>query len=97
MSAPEELRVTTPVPWPRFVVPVEESVVKAPVPAVVTPIFVVLIPVAVVLKLPEVNVTLFAPKPNEDADMPDKVMVPDVPVRLSAPVVRVNPFEAVRV
>ena len=78
-------------------VPVEERVVKAPVLAVVAPIFVALIPVAVVLKFPEANVTLFAPKFSEDEDIPDKDIAPEVPVRFRAPVVRVNPSEAVKV
>ena len=37
-KAPEEFKVTTPEPEPMLEVPVEDSVVKAPVPAVVAPI-----------------------------------------------------------
>ena len=77
--------------------PVSVILVNLPVPAVVAPIFVVLIPVAVVLKLLEVKVTAFAPKLSEEADIPDKDNVPDVAVRFKAPVVKVNPSEAVSV
>ena len=38
LSAPEELIVTTPVPWPMFEIPEEESVVKAPELGVPEPI-----------------------------------------------------------
>ena len=62
----------------------------------VAPILVELIPVAVVLKLPEVNKILFAPKLADDAPSPDKVSAPEVPVRFSAPVVKVSPLLAVR-
>lgn len=95
LSAPLEFIVTTPVPCPKFVVPVEESVVKAPVPAVVAPIAVELIPVEVVLKLDEVKVSPFAPVEIDEADKPDKVRVPEVAVKFKAPVDSVKPFEAV--
>lgn len=94
-KAPDEFRVTTPLPCPRFVVPVEDRLVKAPVEAVLAPTAVELIPVAVVLKLPEVNKILFAPKFIDEEPSPDNVKAPDPAVKLSAPVVRVNPFEAV--
>jgi hypothetical protein len=71
--------------------------VNLPVDAVVAPIAVELIPVAVVLKLDDVNVKALAPVEIEEAESPDKVNVPDVPVRFRAPVVRVSPLEAVRV
>jgi len=65
LRAPEELRVTTPVPLPMLDVPVLLSVVKAPEAAVVAPIWVPLIPVAVVLKVeapvPEVIVKALVP------------------------------------
>lgn len=76
---------------------VAERVVKAPVEAVVAPTAVELMPVEVVLKLPEVKVTLFDPKLIDEADNPDKVRVPDVAVKVNAPVVWVKPFEAVSV
>ena len=81
--------------FPRVVIPVDDKVVNAPVPAVVTPTFVEFIPVAVVLKFDEVNVNAVAPVFIDDAVKPDKVKAPDVPVRFKAPVVSVNPFEAV--
>ena len=80
---------------PRLVVPVEESVVKAPVEGVVAPIAVLLMPVAVTLKLPDVMSKLFPPVEIEDAFKPLKVNVPEVAVRFNAPVVCVNPLDAV--
>jgi hypothetical protein len=80
-------------PVPRVVDPDEVRVVKAPVEGVVAPMAVPLIPVAVVLKLPEVKVMLLAPVFIEEADRPDKVKAPEVPVKFKAPVVRVNPEE----
>ena len=74
----------------------DDSVVKAPVLAVDEPIAVLLIPVAVVLKFPEVIVRFVAPVLIEEAVKPDKANAPLVAVRLSAPVVSVNPLEAVR-
>lgn len=68
---------------------------KLPVDGVVTPIAVLLIPVAVVLKLFDVIVKLFPPVFIIDADNPERFRVPDVAVRLRAPVVRVNPLDAV--
>ena len=94
LSAPEELSVTTPVPWPMLLVPVEESVLNAPVETVVAPIAVELIPVAVVLKLLDVNVKALAPVLIDEAPSPERVKAPEVAVRLSAPVVCVKPFEA---
>jgi hypothetical protein len=76
--------------------PVVEIVVNAPVEGVVAPIAVPLIPVAVVLKLPEVTVKLFAPVLIEEAPSPDSAKAPEVPVKLIAPVVRVNPLLAVK-
>ena len=97
-NVPPELPMATlPELEANVVAPVEESVVNAPVEAVVAPIAVELIPVAVVLKFPEVKVTLFPPKLSEEAFKPDMVNVPEVAVKFKAPVVRVNPFEAVKV
>ena len=81
---------------PRFVVPVDERVVKAPVDGVVAPIAVLLIPVAVAVKLPEVISKLFTPALIDDADNPERLNTPEVAVRLIAPVVRVSPFDAVK-
>lgn len=78
-----------------FVAPVEDNVVNAPVDAVVAPIAVLFIPVAVVLKCPEVNVMSFAPEFIEEALKPERAKAPEVAVKLSAPVVRVKPFDAV--
>ena len=72
-----------------------ESEVNAPVDGVVAPMAVPLIPVAVVLKLPVVKVRLLPPVLMEDAPRPDNDSVPDVAVRLRAPVVTVNPFATV--
>lgn len=80
---------------PRFVVPDDERVVNAPVDGVVAPIAVLFIPVAVVLKLPDVIRILFDPKSMDEADNPDSDNAPEVAVKLRAPVVKVNPFEAV--
>ena len=74
---------------------VEVRVVNAPVDLVVAPIAVPLIPVDVVLKLAEVKVKSFAPVLMEEAPKPESESAPDVPVMLTAPVVTVNPFEAV--
>jgi hypothetical protein len=81
----------------RMVFPVDPSPVKAPVEAVVAPMAVLLIPVAVVLKLADVKVISLAPVLMLDAPSPDKARDPDVAVKLKAPVVWVNPFEAVKV
>jgi len=86
-NAPEELRVTVPVPCPKFVVPVEESELKAPVPGVVAPIAVPLIPVAVVLKLLDVKVMALEPALTDEAPRPERANAPEVPVRFNAPVV----------
>jgi len=51
----------------------------------------------VVFKFPEVIVRLLAPVLMEEAESPDSVNAPEVAVKLRAPVVRVNPFEAVSV
>jgi hypothetical protein len=75
--------------------PESVSEVNDPVPGVVAPILVELIPVAVVLKLPLVNVKLLAPVEIEEAPRPDKDNAPEVVVKFKAPVVNVNPFEAV--
>lgn len=80
---------------PRFVVPVDDKVVNAPVDGVVAPIAVLFIPVDVVLKLFEVIVRSFTPKSILEADSPERFNAPVVAVRFSAPVVRVNPFDAV--
>jgi hypothetical protein len=99
LRAPDELTVTTPLPEPMAEVPVEDRVVKAPLAAVVAPIWVALIPVAVVLKVdapvPEVMVRALVPKLIEDAPNPDKARAPLVAVKFNAPVVKVNPLEAV--
>ncbi len=98
-SSPAAVLVTTPaVVRPESVTDVvAESVLKAPVEAVVAPIAVELMPVAVVLKLEEVIVRALAPVLMEEADSPERVRAPDVAVRFIAPVVRVRPLEAVRV
>lgn len=80
---------------PRSVLPLEERVVNAPDDCVSVPIAVPLIPVAVVLKLPDVIVRSLTPALMLDADSPERVSVPDVAVKLSAPVVCVKPFDAV--
>ena len=84
---------------PRLVTPVEDKVVKAPLAAVVAPIWVALIPVAVVLKVeapvPEVMVKALVPVLMEEADSPDKARAPLVAVKFNAPVVRVKPLLAV--
>jgi hypothetical protein len=80
---------------PRFVVPVDDKVVNAPVDGVVAPIAVLFIPVDVVLKLFEIIVRSFAPKLMLDADSPERDSAPDVAVRLRAPLDNVNPFDAV--
>ena len=61
------------------------------------PIFVELIPAVVVLKFEAVTVRAFAPKLREEANIPDKVNVPKVAVKFKAPVVSVNPSDAVSV
>jgi hypothetical protein len=81
---------------PRLVPPVELKVVNAPVLAVVAPMAVEFMPVAVVVIFPEVKVILLAPVLIEEALKPDKERAPEVPVRFKAPVVKVNPLEAVR-
>ena len=87
--------VAAPAPEERVVAPVEESVLKAAVEGVEAPIAVVLIPVEVVLKLPEVMVRLFPPREIEEAPKPERLSVPLVAVRLSAPEERVKPLDAV--
>jgi hypothetical protein len=77
----------------REVVPV--TVVNLPVDAVVAPMAVALIPVAVVLKLEDVTVRALTPVLIDEADRPDKLTAPEVPVRLTAPLVRVSPLDAV--
>jgi hypothetical protein len=69
--------------------------VNLPVDAVVAPIAVELIPVAVVLRLDDVNVKALAPVEIEEAERPDNAKAPEVPVKLSAPVVNVKPLLAV--
>jgi hypothetical protein len=71
-------------------------VVNAPVEGVVAPIAVALIPVAVVLKLDDVNVKAFEPVSIDEAPKPERLIAPEVPVKLIAPVVSVNPLLAVR-
>jgi len=71
------------------------SVVKVPAAAVDAPMAVELIPVEVVLKFPAVIVKLLTPVEMEEADRPERDKAPEVAVRLRAPVVRVNPLEAV--
>jgi hypothetical protein len=94
-KAPDELSVTTPVPCPRLVAPVDESVLNAPVLAVVAPIAVLLIPVAVVLKLLDVKVRAFAPVESDEAESPESDRVPEVAVKFNAPLVKVRPLLAV--
>ena len=89
----EPIVFTDEAPVPRVVDPDEVRVVKAPVEGMVAPMAVPLIPVAVVLKLPDVKVILLAPVFIEEADRPDKVKAPEVPVKFKAPVVSVNPEE----
>ena len=84
-------------PDAKVVLPEEERVVKAAVDGVVAPIAVELMPVAVVLKLEEVKVNAFAPASIAEAESPVKFNVPEVAVKFSAPVVWVNPLEAVKV
>ena len=74
---------------------VEMRVVNAPDDLVVAPIAVPLIPVDVVLKLAEVKVKSFAPVLMEEAPKPESESAPDVAVRFKAPVVSVNPLDAV--
>lgn len=89
--------VAAPAPEAKVVVELEERVVKAPVEGVVAPIAVELIPVLVVLKLPEVKVRLLTPVLIEEAERPERERAPEIAVKFKAPVVRVSPFEAVRV
>ena len=96
LSAPEELIVTTPVPEPIADVPVEVSVVNLPVEGVVKPIAVEFIPVAVVLKIDDVMVKALPPVSIDEAPSPERANAPEVPVRLIAPVVSVNPLLAVK-
>jgi len=91
-STPEASLMTTPAVFKAFA----DKVVNAPVPGVVAPIAVLLIPVDVVLKLLLVIVRSLEPVEILDAERPDRVRAPEVPVRLTAPVVTVNPSEAVR-
>jgi hypothetical protein len=97
LTAPVVLPIVKvdPLPVATKVLPLDERVVNAPLAAVVTPIAVLLIPVADVLKLPEVKVISLTPRLILDADRPERESEPDVPVRLNAPVVWVNPLEAV--
>jgi hypothetical protein len=96
-SSPAAELVTTPaVVRPESVIEVVPvTVVNLPVDAVVAPMAVELIPVAVVLKLDDVTVRALAPVLIDEADRPDRLRVPEVPVKLTAPVVRVSPLEAV--
>ena len=82
---------------PTVVFPVEDKVVNAPVEGVLKPIAVPLIPVAVVLKFPEVISVLFAPAFKVIPASPVALIDPDVAVKFNAPVVSVNPLEAVSV
>jgi len=77
------------------VAPVEERVVKAAVDGVEAPIAVVLIPVLSMLKFPEEIVRVFPPREREEALNPERLRVPLVAVRLSAPDERVKPLDAV--
>jgi len=94
-EAPEPKVLVKEDPVPMVDAPLEVRLVKAPVEVVVAPIAVELIPVEVVLKLLEVIVKAFAPVEIEDADNPVKEIAPEVAVRLRAPVLCVNPFDAV--
>jgi hypothetical protein len=69
--------------------------VKAPVEAAEAPIAVEFIPVEVVLKFAEVKLKSLTPVEIEEAPRPKRAIAPLVPVKLSAPVVKVKPFEAV--
>jgi len=80
----------------KSVAPVEVKVENLPVEGVVAPIAVPLIPVAVVLKLFAVTERLFEPVLIEEVPSPARDNAPDVPVRFSAPVVKVKPLLAVR-
>lgn len=95
-NAPDELRVTTPVPEPILLVPVEVKEVNVPAAAVDAPIAVPLIPVAVVLKLVDVKVKALPVASIEDAPNPERVRAPDDAVKFSAPAERVKPLLAVR-
>ena len=92
---PKELVVLVPVP--KVELPEEVIVVEAMVEGVVAPIAVLLIPVVVVLKLAEVKVRLFVPVLIDEAPSPSKAKAPELAVIFKAPVVRVKPWEAVRV
>ena len=81
----------------KFTVPFAERLVNAPVDGVVAPIAVELIPVAVVLKFEDVKVKELVPASIVELLSPLRFNVPDVPVRFAAPVVKVNPLEAVNV
>ena len=89
------MEVVAPLPEERVVLLLEERVVKAAVDGVEAPIAVLLIPVEVVLKLLEEMVNALDPVEIEEALNPERLRVPLVAVRLSAPDERVNPLEAV--
>ena len=77
-------------------VPLAARFVKAPVEGIEAPIAVLLIPVAVVLKLLEVISRLFDPVLIDDVLRPERARLPEVAVRLRAPLERVRPLEAVK-
>ena len=78
------------------VFPTDERVVKYPAEGLRAPITVELIPVASTLKLDEVNKVLLLPTSNVNPERPVAEILPDVPFIFKAPVVRVKPFDAVR-
>ena len=90
------MEVVAPLPEERVVLLLEERVVKAAVDGVEAPIAVLLIPVEVVLKLLEEMVNALDPVEIEEPLNPERLRVPLVAVRLSAPDERVNPLEAVK-
>ena len=97
-STPDALFITTPAVTNGEIVTevLAVNVVTTAVDGVVAPIAVLLIPVAVTLKLPAPMSKLFTPNCNVEAERPDNVSAPDVPVILTTPVVTVRPFDAVR-
>ena len=90
------MEVVAPLPEERVVLLLEERVVKAAVDGVEAPIAVLLIPVLSMLKFPEEIVSVFPPREIEEALNPERLRVPLVAVRLSAPDERVKPLEAVK-
>ncbi len=95
LDAPEPKVLVKEAPVPIVELPEEVRVVKAPVDVAVAPIAVELMPVAVVLKFDEVIVRAVAPVLIDEAVNPESARAPEVAVMFNAPVVRVNPLDAV--